>query len=134
MKIRPVGSRTVLCERTEGRQTDRQTDRHDAANSSFSQCWERTYQLLLEPFPVPAMKEQERMEAQLHSSLTLLSDECYWSVSQPGCFTRGETSPITHLTGSRLAAGAAWVALRKGIISYMSRGSNRYILVVQPAA
>jgi hypothetical protein len=39
-------------------------------------------------------------------------------------------TPNTYLTGDRVAAGAAWVVLEKKSTSYLSRGSNRYFLVV----
>jgi hypothetical protein len=90
--------------------------------------------MLLNSFLVHAMKEQEGMEIQLHLSLTLVLDGCYWSASHPGCFTCGEPPPPpcnTHLTGGRVASDAAWVVLEKRSISYLSQRSNRYFLFVQ---
>jgi len=38
MKISPVGAELLYAERSTDEWTDRQTDRHDEANSRFSQC------------------------------------------------------------------------------------------------
>jgi len=121
------GNQVIPCGRTDG-----QTDTHDAANIRlFAMLAIRQRVLLLKSFPLKATKEQEGMEVQLHLSLTLVLDGCYWSASHPGGFTCGQHSH-THFTRGRVAAGGVWIALEKRSISYLSRGSNRYFLVVQP--
>ena len=125
------GNRAIPCGRT-----DDQTDRHDAANIRlFAMLAVSLRVLLLQSFPLQATKEQEGMEVHLHLYLTLVLDGCYWSASHPGGFTCGQHPPPlpnTHLTGGRVAAGGVWIVLEKRNISYLSRGSNRYFLVVRP--
>jgi hypothetical protein len=80
------------------------------------------------------MKDLEGTEFQLHSSLTLMLVGCCCLASHSGCFIFGETPSNTYLTGGIVAAGAAWIVLDKSSTYYLSRGSNRYFLVVQPLA
>jgi hypothetical protein len=73
--------------------TDRRTDRHDEANSRFSQFYENA--LKRQRFP-SARHEGMDLEAQLHSFLKLALDGGEWLALLPFPFAPGERSPFIH--------------------------------------
>jgi len=98
------GNRVIPCGRTDG-----QTDTRGAANIHlFAMSAVRLRLLLLKSFPLKATKEQEGMDVQLHLSLTLVLDGCYWSASHPGGFTCGQHPPPSQHPFNRRQSGSRW--------------------------